>query len=67
MNDEQFDQLIKKLDILTKLISVNLIQGKKLSEQVRLLYSAGIPISEVAEILGTKTDNISQYVYRKKK
>ncbi|MGI0045895.1 MAG: hypothetical protein ACREBB_01720 [Nitrosotalea sp.] len=66
MNDEQFKELINKLEILSKLMGLSLVQGKPLKEQVRILYKAGLTPTQIAAHLGTTKNNISQYIYRKK-
>ncbi|MDE1845063.1 MAG: hypothetical protein KGI10_07025 [Thaumarchaeota archaeon] len=66
MNEDQFNELMKKLEILNKLVAFNIISGKKLKEQVTTLYALGIPITDIATIVGKKPTDIGQYIYRKK-
>lgn len=66
MNEAQFNQLINKIDILTKLVAINSLSEKPLKDQVLLLHSLGLPISEIAQILNKKMTDIGQYIYRKK-
>ncbi len=66
LNEAQFNQLINKIDIPTKLVAINSLSEKPLKEQVLLLHSLGLPISEIAQILNKKMTDIGQYIYRKK-
>ncbi len=66
MNEEQFKELMDKLDLISKLVSLNIVQGKLLKDQVLTLYKVGLTPTQIAEILGTTKNNISQYIYRKK-
>jgi len=67
MEEKQFEKLMEKLDGLTRLIAYNVVVGKKLKDQVTTLYSLGCTPTQIASYLGTTKDNISQYIYRKKK
>lgn len=67
MNDKQFKQFMDKLDVLTKLTAINIIQNKSIKEQVQTLHSANIPISEISKLLDRKMTDLGQYVYRKPK
>ncbi len=66
MNEEQFKELMNTLEILSKLVSMSVVQGKPLKEQVQTLYKVGLTPTQIAEILGTTRNNINQYLYRKK-
>ena len=67
LDKNQFELLIKKIETMEKLFAINLIKDKSVKEQVEMLYSMGIPISEIGIILNKKTTDIGQYVYRKPK
>ena len=66
MDEVQFNKLVSKLDIITKLVAFNALQGKILKDQVITLHSMGIPLSDIANIVGKKPTDIGQYLYRKK-
>ena len=51
-------KLFEKLDKITKLLAANVIQGKSLREQVRLLSDVGLQPSEIAEITGKSANLI---------
>jgi len=56
MSTQEFRELIRKLDLLIKLIALNIVQDKKFKEQVKLLSSLGLQPKEIAWLLG-KTSN----------
>jgi len=49
-------QIIEKLDVVIKLLSVGIVKGKEVKEQILLLNKIGISNKDIAEILG-KTQN----------
>lgn len=66
MDDKQFEQLMQKLDVLTKLLAASIAQGKSVKDQVTILYSTGLTPTEIANILGKKRTDLSSYIYSKK-
>jgi len=56
MNDQQFKQLIEKLNLLIKLSALNVLKGQKFRDQVRVLSGLGLQPREIAWITG-KTAN----------
>ncbi len=50
-------KLFEKLDVIIKLLAANVIAGKKLKEQVKLLTEVGLQPSEIANVTG-KTANL---------
>ena len=68
MDDKQFKEFSNKLDTITRLLSFDLIKDKPVMEQVGILIKAGLPVSEIAKLLG-KTENqiyVTQTTLRKK-
>jgi DNA-directed RNA polymerase specialized sigma24 family protein len=65
MNDEI---LAKKIDLLTRLLAVQLVNGRNQMDQIRLLSIAGMGPKEIAELLGTtaNTVNVALSTLRKK-
>ena len=55
MNEKK---LFEKLDKMTKLIAALAIKDKGLKEQVKLLSSAGLKPSEIADMLGKSANLI---------
>ncbi len=56
MDNNQFEKLIEKLDIIIKLTALYVVKDMKVKEQVQLLDDLGIKPSDIARILG-KTQN----------
>lgn len=59
MNDDQFEKLLEKMDILIKLTAMNTYGDRNLKEKVQMLSGLGLKPIEIAHVLG-KSKN---YVY----
>ena len=59
MDEKQFHELSRKLDILIRLTAMNAVAGKNLSEQVVTLSSLGFKPSEIGAILVKPTNLIT--------
>lgn len=55
-NDKSLENISNKLDTIIKLLAINIVRGRELKEQVRLLSQVNLSPKEIAEILG-KTPN----------
>jgi hypothetical protein len=69
MQAEDKPEMGKKTDILTRLVAIGIVNGKKQRDQVRLLSIAGMSPSEIADLLGTtpNTVNVTLSALRKEK
>ena len=67
MDDNQFAILMKKLDIIAKLLVPDVTQGKNLTEKTVMLSSIGLEPKEIALLLDKKSDLISKTLYQAKK
>lgn len=56
MQDKQFETISRKMDSIIKLHAYNVIVGKPVMEQIKILSGVGLKTSEIADILG-KTEN----------
>jgi len=56
MDEQQFKQLSTKLDMIIKLLAINVIEGKDIKNQVSILSSSGYQSKQIGEIIG-KTPN----------
>jgi hypothetical protein len=56
-SDEKRD-FAKKLDRLVSLVAIGLVDGRPVSEQVRLLSSAGYAPKEIADVVGTTANSV---------
>ena len=64
MDDEQYADLIKKLDIVIRLLASSLIHGKSLTEQATQLSSLGLETKDIASMLRKDPGLISQTLYQ---
>ena len=53
------DGLGEKLDLLSRLVAISLINGKPQREQVRLLSIAGMRPTVIAQLLGTTANTVN--------
>lgn len=67
LNDEQFNQLMQKLDFITTLLSRNIVKDMKYEDQLLTLASCGLQPNEIAKILGKKPNTISVALYEARK
>lgn len=67
MNDKQITEFMNKLDVITKLLASNILEGKNLTQQALALSSIGLERKDIAWILGKDPDLISQTLYQAKK
>lgn len=62
MEKEKRESLENKLDRLLRLMSIQLVDGKKQRDQIRLLSIAGMPPVEIAELIGTTPNTVNVYL-----
>lgn len=58
MTNKQFTEISNKLDMLTRLLALNLLPGKKQQEQIILLNRVGLQPKEIAEMLDTTPNTV---------
>ncbi|HEV2619484.1 MAG TPA: hypothetical protein VGU23_06040 [Acidobacteriaceae bacterium] len=56
--EERFD-LGKKIDTLTRLLAIGLVNGKRQKEQIRLLSIVGLGPKDIAELIGTTSNTVN--------
>ena len=56
MEDKQFEIISRKLNSIIKLHAYNIIVGKPVMEQIKILSGVGLTASEIGDMLG-KTEN----------
>ena len=61
------ERLERKLDLVLKMLAIDRLYGKTLTEQVDILTQFGINSSDIATILGTKADVVGALQRRLKK
>jgi hypothetical protein len=67
MSNEQFKQLMNKLDTLIKVTAANAFQGKSITESINFLADLGFGNTEIASILGTTPAYVNKVKYEAKK
>ena len=58
MDDNQFKQLSDKMDVIVKLLTLNVVKGKPLKDQVSLLSEFNFQPKQIADMLGKSANNI---------
>jgi hypothetical protein len=58
MEEKQVSIISKKLDIIIKLLGIQIVKDMNFREQVQLLYNTGLQPKEIAEITGKTENNI---------
>lgn len=56
MDPKQFEVLTRKIDSIAKLLALNIVRDKTVTEQIDTLSKAGFRPIEIADLLG-KTEN----------
>ncbi|MGD6810109.1 MAG: hypothetical protein ACQCN3_10475 [Candidatus Bathyarchaeia archaeon] len=68
MEKKQFDQLIEKLDKISKLLALNLVKDyDKQKEKIIALSSFGFGVTEIANLLNTSVGTANQALIRARK
>jgi hypothetical protein len=67
MSNEQFEQMMNRLDTLIKITAINAFQDKSRTDVVRILSSLGFSNRDIAMILGTTTAYVATVKYQFKK
>jgi len=57
--DEKFrEKMLRKIDVIMKLMAAEAVRGKSLREQIQFLDSLGLQPIEIADILGKSSNHI---------
>lgn len=68
MDDAQFKELKDKLDVITRLLALNLVGDMKLQkDKIMTLSSFGFQPIQIAELLGTTPQTVRDALYRARK
>jgi hypothetical protein len=67
MSEEQYNEISKKLDIITKLLATQLIQEKDYREQAQLLNNIGMQTKDIASLTGKTVNNVTVTLHLMKK
>lgn len=59
MDDKQFKELKDKMDVITKLLALNIVKDVKVQkDQIITLSSFGLQPSQIADLLGTTANTV---------
>lgn len=67
MTDIQYNEILNKLDIISKLLATQLIQNKEYRDQVYLLNSIGFQPKFIAALTGKTANNVNVTLHLIKK
>lgn len=67
VTESQYQELSKKLDLLTRLMALSLIADKQQQDQITLLSKAGFQPKEIAEIIGTTANTVSVVLSKRRR
>ena len=69
MTDSQYNEISKKLDVISNLLAAQLVQGKEYREQVYLLHNLGLQFKDIAVLTGKTANNVkvTLHLIKKKK
>lgn len=69
--DKSFEkEILKKFEIIIKLLTVSSLsslKGEKQSEKIKILSGVGLPPKDIADLLGTSSNNVSVALNKLKK
>lgn len=61
------DLVLKKLDVLVRVVTASVTKGMKQGEQIALLDNLGFPPKEIANLLGTTSNTVNVALSRLRK
>ena len=67
VTEEQFEQIMNRLDTLIKITAINAFQGKSIADVVNILSDLGFQNKDIAMILGTKAAYVANLRYAMRK
>ncbi len=58
MNEEQYSKLMKKLDLISDTLIMNVIKDMEFKKQVEFLFQSGLTESEIVTFLKSTRDKV---------
>lgn len=58
MNNDQFEKLIGKIDVLIKLTALNILKDKSIKDKVKILYGLGLKPIEIARVIDRSKNQV---------
>ena len=59
MNDSQFKQVLNRLDLLARLLALNLPEKMSQQDKIKILSNMNLQPKDIATILGTTPNTVS--------
>lgn len=66
MNDTQYSELMKKLDLISNSLLINIIKDMEFKNQVECLYQIGLTEAEIVKFLKSARDKVHSIVRKLK-
>lgn len=66
MEEKQFGELSKRLDMIIKLLAVQTVGGKSGRESIKLLADSGFSPKDIASFIGTTPHTVSVALHKMK-
>lgn len=67
MNDDQFEKLIERIDVLIKLTALNVLKDKSPKEKVKTLSGLGLRPFEIARVIEKSLNYVNVALHRIRK
>jgi hypothetical protein len=67
VNDEQFSEIISKLDLMTNALLLNLVKDLDFKDKVLYLSKIGMKEADIVKLLGEKRPRVHSVLQRMKK
>lgn len=67
MEEEQFNMIMKKIDLLIRLTALDACKGLSNDERAWMLHDAGLSSTKIGQMLGSNKNAIDQAIHRRKK
>ncbi|MBU7014955.1 MAG: hypothetical protein HXS52_02095 [Theionarchaea archaeon] len=58
MDDKLGEEIIRKLEMLIRITAISAVRDESLEDKIRILSTAGLKNTEIADILGKSQSNI---------
>jgi len=67
MNEDQFEKLIERIDVLIKLTALNVLKDKSAKEKVEILSGLGLRPFEIARVIEKSRNYVDVILHRIRK
>ena len=67
MNAKEFGLIVDRLDVITKMLALQLLPGQKVAHRIRLLREAGLSYGQIGRVVGKTPEYVSATVLKHRK